>query len=108
MTSLVIKRNGRDVEAQATCPEPPLASISKSWPQNQQVSVNIDPTFEPWQFDAIKAAFINWNGTNYSGSGGNCSGVTFTGFTSNDPDTGNLFGTYKVEVYNSTQGTSAL
>lgn len=69
-------------KAQSLCSQPPASSISHTWPQLKLVTVNIDPTFEKWKFDAIKLAFENWNGSK-SLSLGNCSEVTFIRYTRN-------------------------
>ncbi len=87
LASLFIFSNISFVDAQSgcnstNCQPPPLRNPYSSWPKGPAVVVNIDPTFNQDQSNAIKAAFTNWQNSN--GPSGNGSGVTFS-FTFNPP-----------------------
>jgi hypothetical protein len=103
---VIVKVNAQDVPP-ADCPPTPnipccppqVTDQTESWPQNAQVTVNIDPSFNPTQRAAIEQSFRNWQ--NAGAPSRNGSGVTFT-FTSNaNPPT--MFpptGTYNAQVNN--------
>ena len=87
LASLLIFSNISFIDAQSgcsntNCQPPSLRNPYSSWPKGTSVVVNIDPTFNQDQRNAIKAAFTNWQNSN--GPLGNSSGVTFS-FTSNTP-----------------------
>jgi hypothetical protein len=64
-----------NVTAQQQCQNPPTQGQNTAWRSGATVTVNIDPTFNAQQRQAIQTAFTNW-----ANAGG--SGVTFT-FTFN-------------------------
>src|ERR1044072_118922 len=87
LASLLIFANISFVDAQSgcnstNCQPPSLRNPYSSWAKGTAVVVNIDPTFNQDQRNAIKAAFTNWQNSN--GPSGNSSGVTFS-FTFNPP-----------------------
>lgn len=76
LSILAVVNSAIDANAQGACQNPPQLPEAFAWAQNQQVTVNIDPSYSQQQRDAIIAGFINWQN-----SAGNNSGVRFT-FTS--------------------------
>jgi hypothetical protein len=54
-----------------TCQDPPRDELSRSWPNNSPIHVNVSTAFSGPQNDAIKLAFNNW-------SNAATSGITFT------------------------------
>ncbi|MDQ5846354.1 MAG: hypothetical protein M3539_13770 [Acidobacteriota bacterium] len=78
----------------AQCANPQMTSKQQSWPQGAHVSVNIDPSFNQQQRDAIQRSFMNWQS---AGS----SGVTFTfSYNSTPPSMTPPSGTYNAQVWN--------
>jgi hypothetical protein len=95
LPALIVNPLFSRIEAQTSCTQPPPDFQERSWSPGRPVAVNIDPTFEQWQYEAIRDAFLNWNPYKHS-----CSGVTFGPFTRNPYNGNSLVGTYRVEVLN--------
>jgi hypothetical protein len=81
------------------CVNPAIQTKKQAWPQGAHVNVNIDPSYQTDQRNAIANAFQNWQ--NAGGSSGNGSGVTFT-ITYNQTPLSMTppAGTYNVQVWN--------
>jgi hypothetical protein len=78
----------------ASCSSPQTTSSQQAWPQDAQVTVNIDPSFGPDKSNAIQTAVTNWTNAGLSG-------VTFT-FT-NNPNPPSMTpppGTRNIQIWN--------
>lgn len=81
------------------CSNPGSQTKKQTWPQGANVTVNIDPSYNTTQRNAIVQTFQNWQSA--GGSSGNGSGVSFTfTYNQNPPSTTPPAGTYNVQVWN--------
>ncbi|HKR01097.1 MAG TPA: hypothetical protein VJT09_10515 [Pyrinomonadaceae bacterium] len=83
----------------AQCATPASQTKKQAWPQGANITVNIDPTYNTEQRNAIVQSFQNWQTA--GGSAGNNSGVRFSfTYNSTPPSMTPPAGTYNVQVWN--------